>query len=56
MRAVAFISKQLIAGAITAAAFAPPAIANDTTAELATGGLVLTRNSDIVMSDADPHG
>jgi len=32
-----------------AAAFAPPAIANDTTAELATGELVLITNSDIIM-------
>jgi hypothetical protein len=49
MRVIALISTPIIAGAIIAAAFAPPAIANDTTAELATGGLVLTKNSDIIM-------
>jgi hypothetical protein len=49
MRVIALISKSIIAGAITAAAFAPPAIANDTTAELATGGLAFTKNSDIII-------
>jgi hypothetical protein len=39
----------MIAAAITAAAFASSAIANDTTAELATGGLVFTKNSNIIM-------
>src|SRR5262245_2332709 len=49
MPAIALISIPIIACAMIAAAFAPPAIANDTTAELATGGLVLTKNSDIIM-------
>jgi hypothetical protein len=40
-------------GILVAAALAAPAGANDSTAELATGGLVLTRNDDIEMRAED---
>jgi uncharacterized protein YecT (DUF1311 family) len=45
------LSNTMIAGAIItiAALTTLPAIANDSTAELATGGLVFTKNSSIVM-------
>jgi Domain of unknown function (DUF4424) len=40
-------------GILLATAIAAPALANDSTAELATGGLVLTRNDDIEMRAED---
>src|SRR5262245_54336329 len=40
-------------GIFAAAVIAAPACANDSTAELATGGLVLTRNDDIEMRAED---
>jgi hypothetical protein len=44
------ISKAIVAAAITTASLAiPPARANDSTAELTTGGLVFIRNAAIVM-------
>ena len=41
--------KRILLAALLAAAVATPALANDSTAELAAGGLVLTRTDAIVM-------
>ena len=45
--------KHILLAALLGAALAGPAIANDSTAELAAGGLVLTRTDAIVMKSED---
>lgn len=45
--------KRLVLAAVAALALTGPAIANDSTAELAAGGLVLTRTDAIVMKSED---
>jgi hypothetical protein len=45
--------KHILLAALLGAALAAPAIANDSTAELAAGGLVLTRTDAIVMKSED---
>ena len=45
--------KRILLAAVLAAALAAPAMANDSTAQLAAGGLVLTRTDAIVMKSED---
>lgn len=45
--------KRIVLVAVLAAALAGPAVANDSTAELAAGGLVLTRTDAITMKSED---
>ena len=51
MRATTVFSIAILVAAITVPML--PAMANDTTAELATGGLVFTKNPNVVMREED---
>jgi hypothetical protein len=51
MRATTLFSIAILVAAITVPM--PPAMANDTDVELATGGLVFTKNPNVVMREED---
>lgn len=47
------MTSRFVAGAVLALALSSPALANDTSAELAAGGLVITKNDAIEMQSED---